>query len=160
MLDTELIDHSYYMTYADMLIMENDIVDSWVLDLAATKHSEKAIVALNHYLCEETFNDFGDSYNVTYTACFWIKYENKKISWSDFLIQAGNNADGNQDIFDCEYFYSKHDEFEASEFSIELERSQSTEIKKIYADSISQTRMIYEELLPFREKYFQVYDKK
>ncbi|WP_444902855.1 hypothetical protein ACJJIU_13090 [Microbulbifer sp. CnH-101-E] len=158
MLDAGLICYKHYMCWADERILLEDEPELWILELAATKHTETAIGHLNTYAYSEPFESFdSEKCNDEFVAAQWLRYKRNEISWATFLLECGDHTDGNYAREDCEYFYYMLNDIEDTEYSESLEEKQSSEVFKRFSDIIHEIENKYHEFLPYLEKYRETY---
>lgn len=159
MLDTGLICYKHYMCWADERILLEEEPALWILELAATKHSETAIGHLNSYAYSEPFEKFdSEACNDEFIACEWLRYKRNEISWATFLLECGDHTDGNYAREDCEYFYCILNDIEDSEYSKSVEEKQNIEVFKRFSDVIQEIESKYSEFFPYFKKYPEVYE--
>lgn len=153
-LESRLIWYKHYYLWCDEIIDQNNEPPYWIIELATVKYIPDAIRIVNEYAYSEPFEQFCRS-NDLYVACLFIKYERNEISWATFLGAVGDFSDGNNAKVDCSYFYMMLNDYEDSEFSSELEKSQKI---KIYNEFSSEINEMYSYYNPF-VSYFRDYVK-
>lgn len=158
MLEAGLIYYKHYMSWVDERIMLEDEPDFWLIELAATKHTQTAIKHLNSYAYSEPFEQFDSrSCNDEFVASQWIRYQRKEISWATFLRECGDYTDGNYAREDCEYFYLMLNQIEDTDFSEEIEKKQCGLVSRRFDDVIIIINRKYNEFLPYLNKYRSSY---
>ncbi|TCI04917.1 hypothetical protein EZV61_02825 [Corallincola luteus] len=158
MLETGLICYKHYMCWADERIMVEDDPDLWLIELAATKHTQTAINHLNSYAYSEPFEQFNSkSCSDDFVASQWVRYKRKEITWATFLRECGDYTDGNYAREDCEYFYLMLNEIEDTDFSEKVENKQSRMVCTRFDDVIQIITQKYNEFLPYLNKYRSSY---
>ena len=146
------------MCWVDERIMLEDEPDLWVLELAATKHTQTAITHLNSYAYSEPFEHFNlEACNDEFVASQWLRYKRNEISWATFLRECGEYTDGNYAREDCSYFYYMLNDIEDTDFSEKLEKTQCDEVKTRFDDVIQSIASKYNEFLPYLDKYRESY---
>ncbi|MCL2677486.1 MAG: hypothetical protein FWE85_00350 [Clostridiales bacterium] len=155
MLDASLINYKHYELWCDEIIENMDKPPYWIIELTLIKYLPDALYTVNCYALSEPFVDF--SYLELHDfqiACKYIKYVKKHISWAEFLLSAGDYSDAYRGCrMDCGDFYSMHNQFEDSEYSKKVERTQSKEIANIFSKHIKEGEKYYEYFM----KYFRQY---
>ncbi|WFD08778.1 hypothetical protein [Tepidibacter hydrothermalis] len=154
MLDTGLINYKHYYLWCDEIIEKLDNPPYWIIELATTKFLPSAVAIVNKYVFSEPFEEFNNSSGL-YIACLFIKYETRQISWASFLFSAGNYKDGAGywGKLDCEYFYYRLNEYEDSNYSVDIEKKQQVDIKNEFRSEIDEIYSHYNLFMPYFKKY-------
>lgn len=154
MLEAGLIYYKHYMCWVDEQIVLEGEPDLWLIELAATKHTQTAIRHLNSYVYSEPFVQFNsESCNDEFVASQWLRYKRKEISWATFLRECGDYTDGNYAREVCEYFYLMLNDMADTDFSEKLEKKQSALVSARFDDVIRILTNKYNEFLPYLNKY-------
>ncbi|MFD3259748.1 hypothetical protein ACE3MQ_14150 [Paenibacillus lentus] len=158
MLDSKLIWYKHFQLFCDDIILEYTKPPYWLIELATVRFQGSAIEIVNKYINSEPFIDFYNS-NLfdQYIACLYIKYNRREISWASFLLASGQYADNCQGVKEpCEYFFDLLNEYEDSDFNIDLEYKQKAEIQNKFSEEIKEIQAVYE---VFRGYYKQFINK-
>ncbi|MDQ0887816.1 hypothetical protein QFZ81_002904 [Paenibacillus sp. V4I9] len=157
MLKSRLIWYKHYFLFCDEVIEGMAKPPYWIIELADKKYIEDAIKIVNAYAFSEPFEAFPDSLYDFYVACLFIKCERKQVSWASFLKEAGDFADGYQAVkHDCEFFYFMLNDFEDSEYAIDLELKQKEVIKNSFKNEIQDVHNFYAPFTTYFRKYVQL----
>jgi len=154
MLDSKLIWYKHYQLFCDDVILELTKPPYWIIELSIVRFQGSAIEIVNKYINSEPFIDYYNSELFDqYIACLYLKYDRREISWASFLLSSGQYADNCQSVKEnCEYFYELLNEYEDSEFNIDLEYKQKEEIQNKFSEEIIEIKAIYD---VFRDYYKQ-----
>jgi len=153
MVESDLIDSSHYVTWADEKILEMPEPDQWIMDLSLARNSNEATRIINLYAYSEPFEDFNRIMcNDEYVACQWIKYKERRINWPQFLGACGKYTDGNDSREDCSYFYLMLNEADKPAILPKVEESQTKGVHNRYQDVISRVSELYLEFKSYSQQ--------
>lgn len=146
MLDSKLIWYKHFQLFCDEIIDEYQKPPYWIIELAMVRFQGSAIEIVNKYLNSEPFFDFYKSdLSDQYIACLYLKYDRRELSWASFLMSSGEYADSNQAVKEpCEYFFDLLNEYEDSEFHMDLEYKQKEEIQNKFLQEIKEIQSVYD----------------
>lgn len=154
MINSRLICYKHYFGFCDELIVTMEKPPYWIIELATIKYIPEAIKVINEYTNSEPFEGISSDLYDFYIACLYIRYNRREISWATFLQNAGEYADGTQAVkCDCEWFYEMLNDYEDSDFSRRLERTQTKKVIEVFQINIDEAQELYR---PF-QLYFQKY---
>ncbi|WNR44415.1 hypothetical protein [Paenibacillus roseipurpureus] len=154
MLESKLIWYKHYFLFCDEVIEKMEKPPFWIIELATKKYIGDAVKIVNTYAFSEPFETFPDSIYDFYLGCLFLRYERKELSWASFLKDSGDFADATQAVkHECEYFYYMHNDYEDSEYSIELEIKQAEIIKEEFKNELHELRGLYASFLDYFRKY-------
>jgi hypothetical protein len=157
LIQSGLINYKHYYCWCDEVIDKEERPPLWVIDLSITSMPESAAGIVNDYAYSEPFEEF-DEKNLSniYLACLLLRYITEEISWSSFLLSAGNYCDGigySYTKFHCEYFYSKYNDFEENSCEEKIKNEQLTKVKKELADEMAEIQGYYNFFNKYRREY-------
>ncbi|MFL0372888.1 hypothetical protein [Paenibacillus amylolyticus] len=146
MLESQLIWYKHFQLFCDDIILEYTKPPYWIIELATARFQPSAIEIVHKYINSEPFIDvYKSKLFDQYIACLYLRYDRREISWANFLFSSGQYADGCQAVKeDCEYFYELLNEYENSEFDINIEYKQKEEIESKFNEEIKEIEVIYE----------------
>jgi len=133
--------------WADLTILRGGAPPPWVLDLALAMSAEAASACLARYVYSEPFESSpAAEVDLEYVASLFLRYTDKNIDWSAFLLAAGDYADGADGPWQCEDFFSMLNELEAAEHAPELEARQAACVREKLGQSLATIERLRAEL--------------
>lgn len=154
MLESRLIWYKHYFLFCDEVIENMDKPPYWIIELATKKYIGDAVKIVNTFASSEPFETYPDSLYDFYVGCLFLRYERKELSWASFLKESGDFADGTKAVkHECEFFYYMLNDYEDSEYSIDLEFKQVEIIKNEFKNELYEARSFYAPFVDYFRKY-------
>jgi hypothetical protein len=155
MVDSRLIWYKHYFKFCDEIIENMEDPPYWIIELATTKFIPDALKVINEYgFNSEPFEEIQSDLCDFFIACLFLRYNRREISWATFLKKSGEFADVTQAVkCDCEWFYEMLNNYEDSDFSKGLEKTQIKKVNEVFRISIEEAQELYS---PF-QLYFHEY---
>ncbi|ULO07662.1 hypothetical protein H1230_01920 [Paenibacillus sp. 19GGS1-52] len=154
MLESHLIWYKHYYFFCDEVIENMDRPPYWIIELGTKKYLGDAVYIVNSYAFSEPFEAFPDSLYDFHIGCLYLRYERKELSWASFLKESGDFADSYRAVKqDCQFFYYMLNDYQDSEYSLDLELKQAELVKKEFMNEIYEVQDMYTPFVDYFRKY-------
>lgn len=138
MIQSELLSWHEFRAWA-MVILELRGEPEWLADLADLKDSQRAVELLRIQIHSLDRRIRDAVWVDEYVASLFVRHENGRITWWDFLSCAGDLSDPTRGREECEYFFQMLNELEARG----TESRQVSDVASRYSDVIDSVRQTY-----------------
>ncbi len=142
--ETELLTHQQYYPWADALILALDEPPCWILQLAVTRESERAASIIREFAWSSPYEEFTLTEPVwdtdLYVASWFLRYENNRMTWPQFLWKAGDLVDASGGF--CEYFFDFLNQLEECHSGL-IEQEQRIEVEQKFQQPIERMEQFY-----------------
>jgi len=125
-IETDCLTHRDYIPWADALIETAERPPPWICEFATSEGKAEALAALREfpYGDQPALDASDDVLPLDFLGFLWVRYEQRRLSWANFLDAAGQYTDGTSRGLECEYFYYLLNELEEKNFAPDVENRQ------------------------------------
>lgn len=157
MLEARLIWYKHYDLWCKEIIEQLNNPPVWITELSKVKYLPKAFRIVNDYAYSEPLEYLEKNRSDLYVACLLLRYDRREISWATFLREAGDFTDGNDGGKEtCGFFYKMLNQYEDSDYSVDVEQIQNLKVKNIFESDINEMVTYYELFKSYYKKYINM----
>lgn len=148
MLRSDLVSWKHLSPWAADQIEQLAEPPAWLCELVSLKYSGDIEKCLETYVLAPPFEPLNPDDSCDYiNSCYFVRHEQRAISWATFLQEAGERADGMQTgSAACEWYYDLLNELEDTEFAKAVADRQTSQVRELLSITIEQAT---EEFIPF-----------
>ena len=126
-IQSEYISPEQWISWADEQVMSLDPCPMWIMEMALARECESAMLALREFLMDR---DFTKNIDEMILGLIYLLYSERRITFQDFLLRAGDHTDPSGSSHDCEYFYTILNDLESSRDSRGFEDSKISQVEQ------------------------------
>lgn len=134
------IQAAQWIRWADFEIVQQASPPMWLIDLSLAKDSQAALDAVR-----ESINLPVEIDEIALGLIAYKYFENR-ITFEEFLLEAGAHTDASYCSIDCEYFYEVHKKWKESETPDQFEAIAAAGIKEDLAESLNYAAQSYRQI--------------